>query len=338
MAVKKQRVTIRDIAREANVSINTVSLAIKGSDLVHPDTKAIVMRVVRDLGYVPNLAAKNLRQGVVRTIGLMIPDIHNPHFWDIADGVESEARRQGYGVVLTNSNLNPESELDSIHGLLERRYDGLILATHFMQDEQFLQFKDHLQLDRPVVTFTKSWTSVDRVLYYREAAGYLLLEHLYELGHRRIGFVFGVAREGLADERLRAYRSFVGERDLRYMVEKCGPAVPDSIAAAGRLLDLPSPPSAIVAVNDYLALGVLHAAGKRGLSVPDDLSVAGFDNTSLAQYLSPSLTSVDIGGSKIGRMAAQLLFKRFAQPDRPIQVIEIPPCLIVRESTTRARD
>src|SRR5690242_15643101 len=104
--MNKQRVTMRDVAKYANVSINTVSLALRDSDLVHPTTKAAVMEAVEELDYVPNLAAQSLRQGIVRTIGLMIPDIHNPHYWDIADGVENEARRHGYGVVLANSNLN----------------------------------------------------------------------------------------------------------------------------------------------------------------------------------------------------------------------------------------
>ena len=336
MAISRQRVTMRDVATKANVSINTVSLALRDSDLVHPTTKAAVLAAVEELGYVPNLAAQNLRQGIVSTIGLIIPDIHNPHFWDIADGVENEARRRGYSVVLANSNLNPERELESLRGLLERRYAGLILAPHFVKEENLAQVQEYLQPHHPIVTFTKVWENVDHVWYYREAAGQVLLDHLYALGHRRIGFVLGVAREGLADERLRAYREFVRGRDLPDLVEKCGPTVPESIAATHRLLDRPAPPTAIMAVNDYLALGVVHAAAERGLSVPRDLSVAGFDNTSLGRYFSPALTSVDTGGSAIGEIAARLVFERIADPERPQQVVEIPPRLVVRESTGRA--
>ncbi len=336
--MKTQRVTMRDVALRANVSLNTVSLAIKGSDLLLPATKAAVMAIVHELGYVPNQAARNLRQGIVRTIGLMVPDIHNPHFWDIADGVENESRKHGYGVVLSNANLDPMRELESLRGLTERRYDGLILATHFLHDDQVGPVQEHLHPARPIVTFTRSWSRVDRVCYYREAVGLLVLEHLYALGHRRIGFVLGIAREGLADERLRAYRDFVQGHDLPDLVEHCGPAIADGVAASHRLLGLAAPPTAIVAVNDYLAQAVIRAACDRGLCVPHDLSVAGFDNTSIARNIVPSLTSVDVGGSAIGETAARLLFERLAEPDRPPQLVEMPARLVERESTARARE
>src|SRR5688500_11532902 len=132
--MKRQRVTMRDVAEHARVSINTVSLTLKGSSLVHPNTRAAVIEAVEALGYVPNHTAQNLRQGLVRTIGLMLPDLQNPHYWDIAAGVEQEATGHGYGVVIASSNLSAERELASLRGLLERRYDGLILATHFLPD------------------------------------------------------------------------------------------------------------------------------------------------------------------------------------------------------------
>ena len=329
---QSKKVTMRDIAERVNVSINTVSLTLQDSDLVHPETKARVLKAVRELGYAPNVMAQNLRRGSVRTIGVMIPDVHNFHFWDIVEGVQDEAYQNGYGVVLTNTSLNREREVETLRGLLESRYDGVILATTY--SEQFpTEMHDLLRLGGAVVTLGRTWEGADRVSYFREDAAYMLLEHLYQLGHRRIGFVMGVAKEGLAAERINAYRSFVADHNLVSLLEHCGPTIPDSIAATNRLLESRERPTAIMSVNDYLALGVYRSIGEHGLKIPDDISVAGFDNTMISGNLYPSLTSVDVGGQDIGRVATRLLLERFADPRRPQQIVEMPARLVVREST-----
>jgi len=327
-----KKTTMRDIAKRVNVSINTVSLALQNSELVHPETKARVLEAVQELGYAPNVMAQNLRRGVVHAIGVMIPDTNNFHFWDIVEGVQDEAYKNGYGVVLTNTRLNRERELETLRGLLENRYSGVVLATTY--SEQFPAEMDNLlRLGGAVVTLGRTWKGADRISYFREDAAEMLLEHLYALGHRHIGFVLGVAKEGLAHERLVAYQNFIAERNLVPLLEKCGPTIPDSITATKRLLSNHPRPTAIMAVNDYLALGVYRAIGEHGLKIPDDISVAGFDNTMIAENLYPSLTSVDVGGWQIGSMAARLLFERIADPKRPQQIVEMPARLFAREST-----
>jgi DNA-binding LacI/PurR family transcriptional regulator len=323
---------MRDVAKQAGVSINTVSLTLKDSDLVHPDTKARVLSTVQELGYRPNVIAQNLRRGVVGTIGIMIPDVHNVHFWDIVDGAHDEAYQNGYGVVLAHTSLNRERELEVLRGLTERRYDGVILAqTHSEQSPPELH--DLIQQGRAVVTLGRTWEGADRVEYFREDTAHVLLDHLYELGHRRVGLVMGVARKNLALERLLAYQHFVEKYQLVSIIEHCGPTVPDSVEATNRLLKHRSRPSAIVSVNDHLALGVYRSIGLHGLRIPEDVSVAGFDNTHFAENLYPSLTSVDVGGPEIGKVSVRLLLERLADPKRPQQIVEIPARLIPREST-----
>jgi LacI family transcriptional regulator len=329
---KKQRITMRDVAERANVSINTVSLSLQDSNLVQADTKARVLSAVNELGYRPNVMAQNLRRDVVHTIGIMIPDVQNAHFWDIVDGAHDEASQNDYSVVLTHTGLNREREIEFLRGLIERRYDGVILAQTYSEQSP-IELRTLIQRGGAVVTLGRTWDGADRVEYFREDTAHVLLDHLYDLGHRHIGLVMGVARKELAHERLRAYQHFVEKHQLVSMIEHCGPTVPDSVEATNRLLQYRPRPTAIISVNDFLAMGVYRSLGLHGLRIPEDVSVAGFDNTHIAENLYPSLTSVDVGGREIGRISVQLLLQRLADPKRPQQIVEIPARLVPREST-----
>ncbi len=333
---KSQKVTIRDVAQRVNVSINTVSLALQDSDLVHADTKARVLHTAQEMGYRPNVIAQNLRRGVVNKIGIMIPDVHNFHFWDIVEGTHNEAYQNGYGVEITHTSLDPEREVETLRGLIERRYDGVILATtHSVQSP--IEMRSLIQRGGAVVTLGRTWDGADRVLYFQEKTADVLLNHLYELGHRHIGLVMGVAHKQIAEERLIAYQHFVKKYQLLSMIEYCGPTIPESTEATNRLLQYQPRPTAIISVNDYLAMGVYRSLGLNGLRIPDDISVAGFDNTHVGENLYPSLTSVDVGGQEIGRISVQLLIARLTDPKRPQQIIETTARLVQRESTAAPR-
>ena len=147
----------------------------------------------------------------------------------------------------------------------------------------------------------------------------------------------GVAREGMAQERLDAYLYFVAKHKLISMIEHCGPTVPDSTEATNRLLRNQPRPTAIISVNDYLAMGVYRSLGMHGLHIPEDVSVAGFDNTHVAENLYPTLTSVDVGGHEIGRVSVRLILARLADPMRPQQIVEMPAQLVARDSTAAPR-
>lgn len=323
---------MRDVAERANVSINTVSLSLQDSELVQPYTKARVLSAAKELGYRPNVMAQNLRRGVVHTIGIMIPDVHNVHFWDIVDGAHDEAYQNDYGMVLAHTSLNREREIEFLRGLTERRYDGVILAQTYSEQSP-IELNTLIQQGGAVVTLGRTWDGADRVEYFREDTAHVLLDHLYELGHRHIGFVMGVARKELAQERLVAYQDFVAQHQLVSMIEFCGPTVPESTEATNRLLQYRPRPTAIISVNDHLAMGVYRSLGLHGLRIPEDVSVAGFDNTLIGENLYPSLTSVDVGGREIGRISVQLLLQRLTDPKRPQQIVQIPARLVPREST-----
>ena len=147
----------------------------------------------------------------------------------------------------------------------------------------------------------------------------------------------GVAREGMAQERLDAYQHFVARHGLYPMIEYCGPTVPKALKRLTVYSRIEPYPTAIISVNDYLAMGVYRSLGMHGLRIPEDVSVAGFDNTHVAENLYPSLTSVDVGGQEIGRVSVQLIIARLADPKRPQQIVEMPARLVPRESTAAAR-
>ncbi len=336
-----ERVTQSDVARLAGVSRATVSNVITGRDggnvQITEETRRRVLAAVKTLGYQPHAGARSLRSGRSDTIALLIPDGNNPHWWSIVRGVEAVAREEGCQLVLTVSGQEAERERRSLRSLAERRVDGLILILTY--PGRLAGELDALRLQgSPIVTFGHELPGKDVVTQDYGPGTRELMEHLLALGHQRIGFIHGVARTGLGADRLFAYRRALRAGGLAYekqLIAQCGPSPDDGACAAHRLLDLPLRPTAILGVNDLMAMGALQAAYERGLSVPGELSVAGFDDIDIAEHLTPPLTTLRAHGEEIGRQTATLLFQRLADPERPQQRIAIPTELVVRGSTGR---
>ena len=334
-----KRVTQSDVARLAGVSRATVSNVVTGhtggSVQITEETRRRVLAAIAQLGYQPHAAARSLRSGRTDTIALLIPDGRNPHWWAIVRGVEAVAREHGCQLVLSISGQEAERERRSLRALAEQRFDGLILILTYpgrLADEL-----DALRLQgSPIVTFGHELPGKDLVTQDYGPGTCELMDHLMKLGHTRIGFIHGVARAGLGADRLFAYRRALRAAGLPYekaLIAQCGPDPDDGACAARRLLDLSPRPTAILGVNDLMAMGALQAAYERGLAVPADLSVAGFDDMDFAEHLTPPLTTVRAHGEEIGRQAAALLFARLADPDRPPQRVAIPTELVIRNST-----
>ncbi len=334
-----RRVTQMDVARRAGVSRATVSNVITnrsgGNVPITEETRRRVLEAVEELGYQPHAAARTLRSGLTHTIGLLVPDAGNPHFWGVVRGVEAVTREHGYQLVLAFTALEPERERESLRALAQQRMDGLILLLTYPGRLAHELAALRLQ-GGAIVTFGGVLAGKDAVVQCYGQGSAQLMAHLLGLGHRRIGFIHGVARRALGAERLLAYRRALRSAGLPAeddLVVHCGPTLEDGLAGALRLLDLTPRPTAIVGVNDLMAMGALQAAAQRGLSVPRDLSVAGFDDIDLAPYLVPPLTTVRAGSEEIGRQAARLLFQRIQDPGLPIQRIDMPAHLVIRGST-----
>ena len=340
-----RRPTQVDVAKRAGVSRATVSYVINGqaSDKgrISPDTVNRVMQAVAELGYEPDAGAQALRTGSSKTIGLIIPDLHNPHFWENAEGVEQAARAAGYRLLLSSMDQNAQYGEDIFRDLSGRRIDALILMRDLVTQSTVAQVALARNSNRklPVVEISDHFPenyNLDRVVSDYRMATFEAKTHLFALGHRRIGLVHGVANPDMASDRVQAYQETLRNEGIPVddmLIVNCGPTFEDGYQAALRLFDLADRPSAIVAINDLLALGAMRAAGDRGQRVPEDLSLIGFDDIPTARYLTPRLTTSSKDAVRMGREAVRLALERIAVPNHPSQIITLPTRFIVREST-----
>jgi LacI family transcriptional regulator len=339
--------TQADVARLAGVSRATVSYIVNsqtnGRVPISEETRQRVLEAVAELDYVPDTGAQALRSGNTKTIGLIIPDIHNPHFWEIADGVEQEANTAGYHILL--SSIPPENKYaeEIFKNLSHRRIDGLIMVPSFIyQSEEAQKTLAYLIKRRlPIVGMMGDHGSdvtnnIDRIVSdYRDITREIMT-HLLSLQHQRIGFIFGIAVPNLGSDRLFAYRESLQSAGLPVdpnLIVECGPTLEDSYRATLQLLALPSRPTALLVINDFLAIGALRAIRDLNLNVPQDISLFGYDDIPIAQYLTPRLSTASKNGRGIGQEATRLLLARLQDPDRPRQEIRLPARLILREST-----
>lgn len=329
------RPTIVDVATAAGVSKSLVSLVMRGASSVSEEKRQLVNKVAAELGYRPNAVARSLVQRRSQVLGIVLSDLHNPFFAEVIDGVQAQAGLQGYSTImsLVDHRVPEKKALDT---LLELRVDGLILASPMLDVHTI----NEAAAEVPVVMVARRlrMTGIDSVANDDVNGARLVVEHLAELGHQRIAHIDGGGGAGAA-ERSKGY--------LKAM-EKCGLAkhariVPGAYSDEGgrfgvaALFASGEPPTAIFAANDIAALGVMTALANRGLRVPDDVSVVGYDNTALAAVSQINLTTVDQPRPDMGRTAVTLLLERFGEGRATARHVVIPPRLVVRGTTARNR-
>jgi LacI family transcriptional regulator len=302
--------------------------------MISDETRQRVLEGVAQLGYQPDARARSLRAGGTEIIGLLIPDMRNPHYWEIVDGAEDEAHCAGYELLVSSASLNPQREQQALDALSRRRIDALIALPSFPE-----QSKGPLQelaaQNYPVVVVGHDFTA-DRVVISYEVQTRQVMAHLLALGHRQIGFIFGVGSPALGVKRWSMYQNSLVDVGLPFdesLVDRCGVTVEDGYQAALRLLQRSPRPTALLVINDFLAIGVLRAAAEMGLALPAELSVASFDDIDLAAYLNPPLTTVRRNAREIGRAAVRLAVARIDERDLPVQQVAVEAELVIRAST-----
>jgi len=300
-------VTIRHVAKAAGVSTATVSNVLNKTGKVGRDTHRLVLSTVKRLGYIPDVHARHLASGNRRTLGIIVSDIENPFFPEVIKSFETRARQLGYDAILSDTNYDPRRTRAAAERMMEHKVRGVAVLT----SEISLRLIDELTRRKIAVTFLdlapiRQYMSNLRIDYYSGVEQ--IAQYLYRNGHRRIAFVSG--RPGLKSNiaRLRAY-----ERCMRDLGLEPGPILPGDLrfegglAAGMAVAKLDPKPTAVMAVNDLTAVGVIKGLLKNGLRVPQDISVTGFDKTRLAEYSNPSITTVDIHREVLGHMAADAL-------------------------------
>jgi LacI family transcriptional regulator len=304
---------------------------------ISSDTRKRVLAAIADLGYEPDARAQALRSGSTKTIAFIMPDIRNPHFAEYAVGIEQEAHLAGYHVLISSTSLKNEYAIDIFKDLARRRIDGLILGSSFILESKVAQaiLAQVKQRGTPVVELNDLY-GVDSVYSdYRDATGQVM-EYLFSLGHRRIGLIYGVGGHELAEDRRQPYLDSLSNAGIPFdpdLVAECGPEIEDGYRAAEKLLRLAARPTAIIMINDLLAFGALRAAADLGLRIPEDLSLVGYDDVPMANYLIPRLTTVSKDNLNLGKKAFSTLLNRIQNPELPRQVYYHPAKLIIREST-----
>jgi LacI family transcriptional regulator len=324
--------TLDAVAKRACVSTATVSRVLNNPGVVKESTRKRVLRAVEDLNYYPNLHARSLAGGRSNSLGMIVSNIRNPFFVDIFVGMEQAARERGYEVLVENSDYQPAQLLASVGSMIGRRVSGLALMVSEMDAEVI---REVVESDIPAVMYDVGapGPKITNIRVRYELGMRRIVEHLHALGHRKMAFLGHHSSLAPLETRKRSFEDSVGRygSEVEHVAVLNDDSLAGSMQAVHDLFESGFAPTAIVCVNDYMATGAMRAVKARGLKVPDDISITGFDNIEFSEFTDPPLTTVDIPRTAIGRMAVEaLLGDGHEWQGREIM---IEPELLLRDST-----
>jgi DNA-binding LacI/PurR family transcriptional regulator len=329
--------SLQEVARRARVSIATVSRVLNKSDKVVPETRAVVEQALLDLGYRPSRVARRLRMnsGHAHLVGLIIPDIQNPFYAEIARGVEDAAYAAEYALILCNSDENLAKERFYLDVMQAESVDGIVLPPF---DDTDVGVVDMVKTGIPVVCVDRSHAKVktDLVEVDNYQGALDAVGHLIERGHRNIGLIEGRAQVSTSRERRRGYLDALAAHDIapRRELMRAGDFKQESgRILTNELLDLRKRPTALFVCNNLMTVGALAALHQRNVRVPEELALVGFDDLPWAEALDPPPTVVRQPTYDVGRQAMELLLKRIMEPNRPPVTVRLLPELVIRKST-----
>lgn len=336
---EKKNYSIYDVAKKAGVSIATISRALNNSKFIKDQTKDKVLKVIKELDYRPNYFAKNLVKKTSKTIGLLIPDIINPVFPEMAKGISDKAFLKKYTVFLCNTNSSVEKEVELLKNLLEKHVAGIIFISTEMCNRKG-DFEHYIYLKNkniPTILINGALEDIDIpfVRINEVRAGYIATVHMLKKGLRKIAFLGGSSNSIPTCEKLKGYKKAFKEFgiliDKKYIildhheVENC-------FKNTIKLLEMSDRPEGIITASDILAIEVIKASNVKGFSVPKDLKVIGFDDISFSSSYSPSITTISQPKYEMGAIALDMLINIIEKKDLLERKILIKPTLIIRDS------
>lgn len=338
--LSRQEISIEDIARVAGVSHSTVSRALHDSSLIRLEVRERIQRLANEMGYTPNAIAQSLQTRRTSTIGLVVTSIDDPFLGDVVRGVEEVARSGGFSVFLSATHNDPDQEMEIIETFHRRRVDGILVASSRITTK-YKKRLDHIRL--PTVFINSQAESQDDLLHWvavdDRLGAQLAVEHLLRLGHRSIGYLGVNCRPKSNQQRLEGYQNAMAIADMvgqsEWAVIAPGTEASDEEDVAAGQAQLPhllaTGITAVFCYNDMVAIGVLMACKERGIAVPGELSVVGFDDIRMASYVSPALTTIHQPKVELGRLATEVMLDLLN--DRPAKNHVLQPALITRAST-----
>jgi DNA-binding LacI/PurR family transcriptional regulator len=333
-------VTIKDIAKEVGVSHSTVSRALRGMPLISEETRSRIQETALELGYLPSAVARSLKTNRSQALGVILSNIDDPYFSEILQGIEEVAQRDSYSLFISASQRDPVREQTIVRVMRQHRVDGMIICSTTFSDEQNQQFSKY---GIPVVVVNNQAAEAYRYsIYHDDVDGSRqITRHLIALGHRKIAYLGNSQSGRITQDRLAGFLQELAAAGLevpnQYIREIPGSEPEKSANALDYFLNLPDRPSALVCFNDMMAIGALKALQQRGIQVPDEFSITGFDNIVFSEYTNPPLTTFDQPKRFIGQTAAELILSLLDStsnvniPQQKIQVVK--GTLLVRGST-----
>ncbi|ENM3889323.1 substrate-binding domain-containing protein [Vibrio cholerae] len=330
--------TMKDIARLAGVSTSTVSHVINKSRFVSDEIAERVNNAAQQLNYAPSALARSLKMNRTKTIGMLVTTSTNPFFGEVVKGVERSCYHKGYNLILCNTEGDNQRMKASINTLLQKRVDGLLLMCSTLEGERLDVFDRYPDIPVVVMDWGPILFASDKIQDNSLQGGYMAAKHLIECGHKEIGCITGPLIRHQAQMRYEGYKRALAEARIAinpdWIVEsdfECegGYQAFEKLYERGKL------PSSLFVCNDMMAMGVIQAASQRGLRVPDDLSLIGYDDVHIAKFMTPALTTIHQPKYRLGKAAVDTLLYRLENPDTTAQVVQLEPTLVVRNSVRK---
>ena len=333
--------TLKDVAALAKVHPSTVSRVLRNVEnlKISEDTKERIFKAIKELNYHPDQTARSLRLKKSFTIGLIIPNLASPYFIGIARSLDAECTKEGYTLIISDTNENQEKEIKAVYDLYSRGVDGLVIAPVQDSDEHI---QDLINKKFPFVLIDRYFEKYETnaVICNDRDSAYNAIQHLIDLGHKRISFISGRPNLYPVIRRLEGYNKALNENNLEFhqeLVCSSSPTLDDAYESVIKLMDLASPPTAILITGTVITLGVLKAIIEKKKSIPHDFSIIAFTDTILASYFMSPVTTVSHKLEDIGVKTFEILFEHMNSSDElPFSKVIIETNFINRNSTAKA--
>lgn len=328
--------TIKDVAKMAGVSTTTVSHVMNKTRFVAKETEKMVLEAIKTLNYSPSAVARSLKINTTKSIGMIVTTSQAPYFAEIIQSVEEYCYRQGYSLFLCNTQNDEAKIRNYLEMLVKKRVDGLLVMCSEYSDDTQALFRHFTDIPKVVMDWSHNVSDgCDILLDNSEMGGYLATRYLIENGHRDIGIITGMLSKEISLSRLQGFQQAMAEANL--VVQKAwvkeGFFNPeDGYEMMMEMLNSKHYPTAVFCCNDMMALGAMSAISEKGLSVPDDISIVGYDDIHSSRFFSPPLTTICQPKKCLGEQAMMRLFERINHQDVDHRVIELHPTLVVRKS------